>query len=379
MTLARIGVAIPTFSAGKYLTRALESVKISADRAGLSITIVVVDCHPLSLDKHFISEDVTYVTLPHNPGFGTASNEGLRQLFSFTDINYVLLLNPDAYIKEDFFSILLQGFASDFPTDRPIAPLILFSNTTRVLLDSSKVTRSEFSTALQYLLDEDVSLYTRKGKELKKYGGNLLDLKDIFLVTSNDTKCFHSLPPEKWDDAYFINNASSFYTWPDIAGDISFELLNTQQNSTRSSVGAAWCGAGVVLPRSYLVSTQGFDERFFLYYEDTELSVRGANLGLPPEFIPSLVIYHEHSLSTGKNQKVRSRAIWTSRSLFATICAGKGTALIGILGRFIIPLLKSSIRSWPHLLRSYLLSELFFSVKGLMRGSFQKPRNGRFQ
>jgi GT2 family glycosyltransferase len=379
MALMRIGVTIPTFSAGKYLSRALESLKISADRAGLSIAIVVIDCHPLSLDKHFVSEDVTYITLPHNPGFGTASNEGFKQLLSFTNINYVLLLNPDAYIKEDFFSILLQGFASDFPTDRPIAPLILFSNSTRVLLDSSKVTRNEFSTALQYLLDEDVSLYTRKGKELKKYGGTLLDLKDLFLVTSNDTKCFHSLASDKWDNAYFINNAGSFYTWPDIAGDISFELLDTKQHSNRSLLGAAWCGAGVLLPRSYLECTQGFDERFFLYYEDTELSVRGANLGLPPEFIPSLVIYHEHSLSTGQNQKMRSRAIWTSRSLFASICAGRGTALIGILGRFIIPLLKSSIRSWPHLLRSYLLSELFFSVKGLMHSLFRKSRYGRFQ
>lgn len=372
-------MVIPTFSAGKYLSRALASLKISADRVGLPLTIVVIDCHPLSLDKRFITEDVTYLTLPHNPGFGTASNEGFRQLLSFTDIDYILLLNPDAYLKEDFFLILLQGFASDFPKDRPVAPLILLSNPTRVLLNSSKLTRNQFSTALQYLLDEDVSLYTRNGKELKKYGGNLLDLKDLFLVTSNDTKCFHSLPSDKWDNAYFINNAGSFYTWPCIAGDISFGLLDTQQCSNRSSLGAAWCGTGVLLPRSYLVSTQGFDERFFLYYEDTELSVRGANLGLPPEFIPSLVIYHEHSLSTGKNQKMRSRAIWTSRSLFASICAGRRTALIGIFGRFIIPLLKSSIRNWPHLLRSYLLSELFFSIKGLMHGSLRKSKHGRFQ
>ena len=42
----------------------------------------------------------------------------------------------------------------------------------------------------------------------------------------------------------------------------------------------AWCGGAVLLRSDYLDDVGLFDERFFLYYEDTDLSWRGEDEGL---------------------------------------------------------------------------------------------------
>ena len=41
----------------------------------------------------------------------------------------------------------------------------------------------------------------------------------------------------------------------------------------------AWCGGSVLLRPAYLADVGLFDERFFLYYEDTDLSWRALGAG----------------------------------------------------------------------------------------------------
>ena len=48
----------------------------------------------------------------------------------------------------------------------------------------------------------------------------------------------------------------------------------------------AWCGGGVLLRPAYLDEVGLFDERFFLYYEDTDLSWRGRARGWRYRYVP---------------------------------------------------------------------------------------------
>ena len=48
----------------------------------------------------------------------------------------------------------------------------------------------------------------------------------------------------------------------------------------------AWCGGGVLLRPRYLADVGLFDERFFLYYEDTDLSWRGRSRGWRYRYVP---------------------------------------------------------------------------------------------
>jgi GT2 family glycosyltransferase len=60
-----------------------------------------------------------------------------------------------------------------------------------------------------------------------------------------------------------------------------------------------WCGAAVLLRRTYLDAVGRFDERLFMYAEDADLSWRGAELGWRYRYVPAAVVHHVHGASSG--------------------------------------------------------------------------------
>jgi hypothetical protein len=61
---------------------------------------------------------------------------------------------------------------------------------------------------------------------------------------------------------------------------------------------AAWCGGAVLLARAYLDDVGLLDERLFLYYEDVDLSLRGAQRGWRYHTAPDSVVRHRHSATS---------------------------------------------------------------------------------
>ena len=57
-------------------------------------------------------------------------------------------------------------------------------------------------------------------------------------------------------------------------------------------------GGAVMFAPEFLRETGGFDERFFLYYEDVDLGARGAALGWSYTLVPASVVDHERGVST---------------------------------------------------------------------------------
>ena len=57
-------------------------------------------------------------------------------------------------------------------------------------------------------------------------------------------------------------------------------------------------GGAVMFAPDFLRETGGFDERFFLYYEDVDLAARGAALGWSYRLVPAAVVEHERSATT---------------------------------------------------------------------------------
>jgi GT2 family glycosyltransferase len=60
-----------------------------------------------------------------------------------------------------------------------------------------------------------------------------------------------------------------------------------------------WCGGAVLLRADYLADTGWMDERFFLYWEDVDLSWRGARRGWRYRYVPASVVRHRHGASMG--------------------------------------------------------------------------------
>lgn len=59
---------------------------------------------------------------------------------------------------------------------------------------------------------------------------------------------------------------------------------------------SAVSGAAFVIKRSVLEQIGGFDESFFIYYEDTDLSLRAMLAGYVCLYVPSSVVYHQYTL-----------------------------------------------------------------------------------
>lgn len=61
---------------------------------------------------------------------------------------------------------------------------------------------------------------------------------------------------------------------------------------------AMFTGGAVAFSAAFLRATNGFDERYFLYYEDVDLALRGAQLGFRYRCVPSSRVHHHGSAST---------------------------------------------------------------------------------
>lgn len=95
-----------------------------------------------------------------------------------------------------------------------------------------------------------------------------------------------------------VNNAGSNLYQHGFGGDRGFLERDRGQYDEPAEV-FAWCGGAVLLKRSYLDAVGLFDERLFLYYEDTDLSWRGRLRGWRYVYEPTSVVRHRHAASSG--------------------------------------------------------------------------------
>jgi GT2 family glycosyltransferase len=93
-----------------------------------------------------------------------------------------------------------------------------------------------------------------------------------------------------------------------------------------------WCGGGVLLRPSYLAEVGLFDERFFLYYEDTDLSWRGQQRGWRYRYVPDAVIRHLHAASSGESSSTFQFYVERNRLLALTKNAPAGLAIRSVVG-----------------------------------------------
>jgi N-acetylglucosaminyl-diphospho-decaprenol L-rhamnosyltransferase len=63
---------------------------------------------------------------------------------------------------------------------------------------------------------------------------------------------------------------------------------------------AVFTGGAVMFTKGFLDASGGFDERWFLYYEDVDLARRGAGLGWRYRLVPAAVVTHHRGASTSQ-------------------------------------------------------------------------------
>jgi GT2 family glycosyltransferase len=123
---------------------------------------------------------------------------------------------------------------------------------------------------------------------------------------------------ELGEDRYdVINNVGSRVARGGYGGDRGFLERDTGQYEAPVDV-FAWCGAGVLFRPAYLADVGLFDERFFMYYEDTDLSWRGRSKGWRYRYIPGAHLRHVHAATSVEGSPMFNHFVQRNRLVMLT-------------------------------------------------------------
>ncbi|MGL5009901.1 MAG: glycosyltransferase family 2 protein [Paracoccaceae bacterium] len=126
-------------------------------------------------------------------------------------------------------------------------------------------------------------------------------------------------------------------------------------------------GASIMLRQDVLDQIGLFDERFFLYFEETELCHRAACAGWPTDYVVESRVEHIGSVSTGMKTWVRIPTFWLdSRAYYFTKVHGRAYATLatlahltgGLLWRARLLIQPKERGDPPHFLRDLLAHAL---------------------
>ncbi len=307
-----------------------------------------------------------------NLGFAAGSNLAIQ---SMVGVDHIALLNNDALVEPGWLEPLVEALERD-PSIGAACPKILFATTYRELvlesdtfgplgMDSRKlgvrvsgvrIDGEDLAEECRFVsgfwgregpagasppyrwtdgkgvllapLHRDVETATcalrvsaEKAKPLIiESGGH----REEFEVTNVPTWIEVALEGNALD---LINNAGSALVDGKHAADRGIFQIDRGQFDEPCNV-FAWCGCSVLLSRRYLADVGLFDESFFLYYEDFDLSWRGQRRGWSYSYEPNSEVRHFHASTTRANSDLFSFYVSRNRLLVLLKNAPMKTALI---------------------------------------------------
>lgn len=299
-------------------------------------------CHPVVDRVRAELPAVQVIESPVNLGFAGGNNLALRDL---TDVDHVALVNNDVLVEPGWLRPLADALAAD-PGLGAASPKILLSapmldvelrvgRTTRlgrgdrrelgvrlsgVRVGGKDCTRlarpvrgfwgpehgdgdeDEYQwTGADALLRVPVPEAAERSCELRLAASD----STVVELRSGGNRVSHSVvEAPRWypialDGAPtdVINNVGSMLTADGYGADRGYLERDLGQYDEPADV-FAWCGAAVLLRRSYLDDVGLLDERLFLYYEDLELAWRGRKRGWRYRYVPEAVVRHVHSATS---------------------------------------------------------------------------------
>jgi GT2 family glycosyltransferase len=205
------------------------------------------------------------------------------------------------------------------------------------------------------------------------------DLVKNLLETAQKNKSSVTVPKLMYlNKPGYINNAGSNISyksaWP--ITEIGANEKDSEKFSKEYEI-TAFCGACVLFERNFLETVGLFDRKFFMYFEDGDLSWRGQKAGHKYYFSPKAIALHYHTGSSKEGSPLFNHYVGRNRLLILQKNGSYsqiGKAWVATLKDHVLLRLqniyKSAFRSYP---RRKALIELKLSLKMVLAALILLP------
>jgi len=249
----QLSVIIVNYNVRYFLEQCLASVLKACNN--ITAEILVVDNNSSDGSEEYLTSrfpTVRFSWNAHNDGFGKASNS----MIPIATGDHVLFLNPDTIVPEDCFTSCLQFFKQH--QDCGALGVHMIDGSGRFLKESK---RSDPSARASFYKITGLSAMFPKSRLFAEY----------------------------------------------YAGSIPEHVVSPVD---------VLAGAFMMLDKKILQATGGFDERFFMYAEDIDLSYRLRKEGKKNYYFPGTTIIHFKGESTQRLSPVYNHHFYSAMQLF---------------------------------------------------------------
>lgn len=251
----KLSVIIVNYNVKYFLEQCLCSVQKAITDPGIEAEVIVIDNHSHDNSLGYLMPFfpcVKFVANTENIGFTKACNQG----YKLSSGKYVLFLNPDTILPEDCFSKCLAFFETH--NDAGAVGVKMLDGRGRFLKESKRAFPSPVTSLFKLF---GFSKLFQKSKVFSKYHLGYLD-----------------------------------------------ENKNHEVD--------VLAGAFMMVRRELLQQLKGFDETFFMYGEDVDLSYRIQKMGYKNYYLAETTILHFKGESSKKGSLNYVRTFYSAMSIF---------------------------------------------------------------
>ena len=399
-TAPRVRALVLNYDGGDMVVRCVEHLRRTEWPAG-ALEIVVVDNASTDgsadeLERRF--PDVEVRRSPVNRGFAGGNNLGLRDL---DGVDFVALVNDDAFVEPGWLAPLVAAFAGRTDLGAANAKLLFEPRFAHVALrtegfvpggdtrrlgvrvsgvrwdgrdvwEAARFVEPTFhgleagpeqeprfrwsapEAALAVVAPDGATLPARLEVRLAAERE-----KPVELTAGSLEQTVIVGPEPRWVEVEvkelvdIVQNAGSVLTTAGRGGDRGFWEADRGQYDRREEV-FAWCGAVVLLSTAYLRDVGLFDETYFMYYEDFDLSWKGRALGWRYDFVPESRVRHRHAATAQEGSP--NFELWVQRNRLVTLVKHAPARVV-----------RAQVRDYLRELRLFARAEVVAPARGRSR------------
>lgn len=346
MKIASVAAVIINYKVDPWLIEQSINSIVIAEKHGFMIDIYMHDNNKKSTLNFSSNPRIRISNGTGNIGYSRAMNFTLIKNKILDHYSHVLVINPDVVLDSNFWKNL-KIICDESNEELPVLIPITFLKFTKMIYKMDNKVNLLFNKKLEASL---VDTKTRRSFVVTPYNsmglpceGERDEIKYLALdsdkfnklesrnlqIRANDSQLL-SCVREDWIEKCIVSNNGSFIGNLWVAGDKDNGKLAVNCEEIENKQEPYWSCACAIVSVDFFRKVGFFDERFFLYYEDSDLSLRGMQAGMPATLRRELIAYHDQSHSSLKNPLRRRFQLVKSGTLFSLKYYGASKTLLGI-------------------------------------------------